>query len=121
MMRTAAACIAICFAASPAFAASYPVQGFWGVSDSADAQPIDCSSLRVIAFDGERRFDSGGGVPDFRAISSQDYGRDGWRIVEEFNTGQIVARNALTLRVRNPDQLELQLSPGGTLNLRRCK
>lgn len=108
--------------ATSASAAAYPVQGKWGQSASTDKQPVDCAHLRTIDFRGERRFDSGGGVPDFRAISVEPQGQNSWRVVEEFRTGQINARNQLTLQVASdPDRIELQLTRGGTIKLRKCK
>jgi hypothetical protein len=105
-----------------AFAAAYPVQGKWGQSTSTDKKPVDCTHLRTVDFRGERRFDSGGGVPDFRAISVEPQGQSTWRVVEEFRTGQINARNQLTLRVASePDRIELELARGGTIKLRKCR
>ena len=54
--------------ATPAFAITYPVSGRWGLSNETDPGPIDCEGKRVIRFDPYRRFDSGGGVPDYRVI-----------------------------------------------------
>lgn len=108
--------------ATPALAASYPVQGRWGESTSLDKEPIDCAGRHVIAFRGERRFDSRGGVPDLRAIAVEARSDDSYRIVEEFRTGQINARNRLTLRVMtDPDRIALAPQRGPTLTLRKCK
>jgi len=108
--------------AAPAAAATYPVQGKWGESASLDKEPIDCSGRRVIDFRGERRFDSRGGVPDLRAVSVQTRGSGTYRIVEEFRTGQINARNQLTLRVMtDPERVELDPQRGPTLKLRKCR
>lgn len=107
---------------APAFAASYPVQGKWGESNSTDKTPVDCTGLRTIDFQGERRFDSGGGVPDFRALTVERQGQSAYGVTEEFNTGQINARNTITLRVlSDPDRLELAMASGGTIKLRKCK
>lgn len=116
------ATLATLLLASAAQAASYPVQGRWGQSTSTDKNPIDCSRLRTVDFQGERRFDSGGGVPDFRAISVQPEGQSSFRVVEEFRTGQVNGRNSLTIRVKtDPDRVELDPARGGSLQLRRCK
>jgi hypothetical protein len=118
---TVAALLLIATATS-AIAATYPVQGKWGQSTSTDKEPIDCTNLRTVDFRGERRFDSGGGVPDFRAISVEQQGGNAWRVVEEFRTGQINARNQLTLRTASePDRVELELARGGTIKLRKCR
>jgi hypothetical protein len=47
---------------------------------------------------------------------------DGYRIVDEFTTGQISAgRTNLTLRKTGDDSIELNLQGGSTLKLQRCK
>lgn len=118
----ASAAIATLLLASAAQAASYPVQGRWGQSTSTDKNPIDCSRLRTVDFQGERRFDSGGGVPDFRAISIQPEGQSAFRVVEEFRTGQVNGRNNLTIRIKtDPDRVELDPAKGASLHLRKCK
>ena len=116
------ATLATLLLAAAAQAASYPVQGRWGESASSDKNPIDCTRLRTVDFQGERRFDSGGGVPDFRAISVQPEGQSSFRVVEEFRTGQINGRNRLTIRIMtNPDRVELDPAKGASLHLRKCK
>ena len=52
--------------AHPAFAGTYPVSGRWGQSASPVKGAIDFSSKRVIAFEGDQRTDSSGGVPAYR-------------------------------------------------------
>ena len=47
----------------PALAGTYPVSGRWGQSASTTNGPIDCTSKRVIAFDGDQRTDNKGAVP----------------------------------------------------------
>ncbi len=107
--------------AAPAHAANYPASGKWGQSNSTEKGAIDCAKLRVIDFRGERRFDSKGGVPDFRALTVNPQGTGTYRVTEEFRTGQVNGRNTVTLRQIDADHLELQMQPGGTLKLRRCK
>ena len=113
--------LAACVLAAPAFAASYPVAGKWGQSNSTEKDPVDCGKLRVIDFQGERRFDTGGSVRDYRAVTVSPQGATQWRISEEFRTGQVNGRNNLTLRKIDADHIELQMQPGGTLKLRLCK
>ena len=121
-MRIAAATIAVIAAlTAPALAAPYPVAGKWGQSGSTEKGAIDCARLRVIDFRGERRFDSGGGVPDYRAIAVNPQGTAQWRITDEFRTGQINGRTSYTLRQIDTDRIELQMQPGGTIKLRRCR
>src|SRR6185436_17648573 len=68
MTKFIAALLAAASFATPAFAVSYPVSGRYGLSSEIKPGPIDCSGKRVIRFEDVRRFDSGGGVPDFRLI-----------------------------------------------------
>ena len=86
-MRTVAVCtFALVALATPALADFYPVQGRWGVGQPSK-QPVDCSNLRVIAFNGDQRTDSRGGVPAYRNVSVTP-SSGGSRVVDEFNTGQ---------------------------------
>ena len=110
---------AMCFA-TPAFAVSYPVIGRYGLSNETNPGPIDCTGKRVIRFEPERRFDSGGGVPDYRIIDLVPSGRSSYRITEEINTGQIRAQITSSLSVVDSSRIELAMSPGGTLKLKRC-
>lgn len=111
-----------CLLAAPAFAATYPVQGKWGESNSTDKKPVNCVNLRTIDFQGERRLDSGGGVPDFRALTVQPQGPAVWRVTEEFRTGQVKARNNVVLRLKSdPDRIEIDPDRGATLKLRKCQ
>jgi hypothetical protein len=106
--------------ATPALAASYPVSGRWGQISDPKPGPADCTNKRVVRFEGERRFDSGGGVPQYRLREVVTQGSNAFRVTEEFATGQIKARLAYTLRQVDSDRIELIMSPGGTLKLKRC-
>ncbi|MGE0060654.1 MAG: hypothetical protein AB7T86_01105 [Xanthobacteraceae bacterium] len=109
--------------ASPALADNYPVSGRWGENRSGDPDKgaIDCNGRRVVGFNGNQRTDSKGGVPAYRNISVRPYA-DGWRIVDEFTTGQISGgRTNITLRKSGNDRIELSLQGGSTLKLQRCK
>ena len=117
----ALACCAV-LTAAPAFAGSYPVSGRWGQSASSEKGPVDCGRLRVIAFNGDQRTDSKGGVPAYRNRTVQSSGSGQFRVVDEFTTGQIGnAKMNYTLRVVDAETLELHLEKGGTLRLRKCK
>jgi hypothetical protein len=98
---------------------SYPVQGRWGVGQPGK-QPVDCSNLRVIAFNGDQRTDSRGGVPAYRNVSVTP-SSGGAVVVDEFNTGQIRARVNFTLRQVDPNNVEMDQQRGGLLKLQRCK
>ncbi|MBV9556062.1 MAG: hypothetical protein JO254_03190 [Pseudolabrys sp.] len=121
MSKTILAAVLSCALALPAFAAGYPVQGRWGESKSADKGPVDCSKLRVIAFNGEERTDTGGGVPAYRNLSVTPDG-GGYKITDIFTTGQIRnGRTTYTLVKTDTDRIELRQQVGGTLKLQRCK
>lgn len=122
ILRTGTALLVLAALAGPALADSYPVSGRWGVSDSADKGPIDCTGKRVITFKGEQRFDSGGGVPGYHNESVETDGSNRWRIVDQFTTGQIrAAKTTLTLEKVDADHIVLDLQGGSTLKLQRCK
>ena len=49
-----------------AVAQSYPVSGKWTYDDTGGDGPAKECGKRYMDFRGERRFDTGGGVPDYR-------------------------------------------------------
>lgn len=107
--------------AAPAWADDYPVSGRWGQSTSTQQGTIDCAGKRVIGFSGNQRTDSNGGVPAYRNRSVSNDG-GGYRIVDEFTTGQISnAHTTYTLRQTDSDHLEMTQQGGPTLTLQRCK
>ena len=119
-MRTILILAALALGA-PAFAASYPVSGQWGESTSPEKGAIDCSVKRVSGFNGDQRTDSKGGVPAYRnrSVTPSD---GGYRVVDEFTTGQISnAHTTYTLRQVDADHLEMTQQGGPTLTLQRCK
>ena len=63
---------------------------------AATAPRKECGK-RYMDFPGERRFDTGGGVPDYRNLSVTRDG-DEYRLIDEFNTGQIRARLDYNIR-----------------------
>ena len=120
MKKFIAVFLAASFLATPAYALSYPVSGRWGQSTETKPGPIDCAGKRVIRFDDVQRFDSGGGVPAYRMIDLMQSGNSDFQITEAFNTAQIKARIEYRLRLIDSDSIELIMSPGGTLKLKRC-
>lgn len=122
MIRPFAATLLLAALAAPALAGSYPVSGKWGQSASTEKKPVDCSSLRVIAFNGDQRTDSKGGVPAYRNRTVESAGSGQYRVVDEFTTGQIGnAKVNYTLRLVDADTVEMMLDKGGTVRLRKCK
>lgn len=103
----------------PALAQNYPLQGKWGQDSSSEQGPVDCSKLKTVDFSGGQRRNSSGGVRDMRTVTVTRSG-EGYRVTEEFNTGQVNARNTIGLRQVDADRAELS-QRGGTVKLRRCK
>ena len=100
----------------------YPVSGHWGQSSSSANGAIDCAGKRVIAFNGNQRTDSKGGVPAYRNKSVTAESPSSYRVVDEFTTGQISNGSvSYTLRQVDADHIEMQQQQGGTLKLQRCK
>ena len=107
--------------AAPALADSYPVSGAWGQSTSSAKGAIDCAGIRVITFNGNQRTDSNGGVPAYRNKSVTPEGSSGYRIVDQFSTGQINSGSVnYTLRQVDADHIEMN-GQSGTLKLQRCQ
>jgi hypothetical protein len=121
MTRASLIAASLAVLAAPALADSYPVSGRFGPRAN-DKGTIDCSDKRVIAFEGNQRTDSNGGVPAYRNKSVTADGASRWRVVDEFTTGQIsAAHTTYTLQRVDDDHIVMNLQPGGTLNLQRCK
>ncbi|HTT48168.1 MAG TPA: hypothetical protein VMG39_09220 [Pseudolabrys sp.] len=107
--------------ALPAHAATYPVSGHWGQSASSVKGAIDCTGKRVIAFSGDQRTDSQGGVPAYRNKSVRQVGVSRYRVVDVFTNGQINnAQVAYTLTVVDADHVVMS-GQTGTLKLQRCQ
>jgi hypothetical protein len=105
----------------PALAGTYPVSGRWGQSASAVKGAIDCSSKRVIAFEGDQRTDSQGGVPACRNKSVTKIGSTRYRIVDVFTNGQINnAQVSYTLSITDADHIALS-GQTGAIKLQRCQ
>ena len=120
MRRTILAAILLVLAA-PALAANYPVAGRWGIGAPPSKDRIDCSKLRVIAFNGNTRTDSKGGVPAYRNVSVTPQGVGNYRIVDQFTTGQI-ANAHVTYMLRQVDATHVEMTQNGaTLKLQQCR
>ena len=105
----------------PALADTYPVNGPWGQSTSSNKGPIDCAGKRVIAFNGNQRTDSHGGVPAYRNVSVTPQGPSSYRVVDQFSNGLVNNGSVYyTLRRIDDDHIVMQLQQGGTLKLQRC-
>jgi hypothetical protein len=112
--------LAIGALAMPAFADSYPIDGRWGQSTSTTKGAINCTGKRVIAFEGDQRTDSKGGVPAYRNKSVTKVGSS-YRIVDVFTNGQVNnAQVVYTLSVTDADHVALS-GQTGALKLQRCQ
>jgi hypothetical protein len=103
-----------------AVAQSYPVTGKWTYENTGGEGPAPECGKRTMEFAGERRFDKGGGVPDYRNLSASRSG-DEYKMVDEFNTGQIRARVEYNIRRIDNDHIEMKTRQGQTIPLRRCQ
>ena len=119
-LRTVTLVFAALLGSAPALAASYPVSDRWTYDYSSETGPAKQCNPPHMEFRGARRFDTGGGVPDYRIVSVTRLGPARFQLVDEFNTGQINARLDYTLRLIDADHIEIALASGATLRLRRC-
>jgi hypothetical protein len=112
----------IAISSAPALADSYPVSGRFGVVPSFTDKPLDCAGKRIVAFNGNQRTDSKGGVPAYRNRSVEPAGASRWKVVDIFTTGQISNAQAIyTLHAINDQHVEMAMQPGGALKLQKCK
>ncbi len=116
----AGAALVLFFSATGAAQAeNYPVSGKWTYDNASGDGPAKDCGARYMDFQGNQRFDKGGGVPSYRNFSVTRE-NSGYRIVDEFATGQINARSQYQLRQSDGDHIELQMQ-SGTIKLRRCQ
>ena len=121
MLRLPPVVALIACATTPALADTYPVSGRFGVVPSFTDKPPDCTGKRTIAFNGEQRTDSKGGVPAYRnkSVTKVD---NTYRVTDEFTTGQISnGHTDYTLKQVDADHLQMTQQGGSTVTLQRCK
>jgi len=100
--------------------ASYPVSGRWTYEDARAPGPAkDCRGDHMI-FEGERRLDTGTSVPEYRNVSVARAGAGIYRIVDQFFNVQARGRVSFTLRIVDPDHIEIRYELGKGALLRRC-
>jgi hypothetical protein len=108
-------------AARVAAADSYPVSGRWTYENAAASGAAKTCGGRTMEFRGTQRLDTGGGVPQYRNVSVSQSSSSLFRVVDEFFTVQIRGRMEFTLRILDPDHIEIAISRAGkTFRLRRC-
>ncbi|MBI4274971.1 MAG: hypothetical protein HY659_09770 [Rhizobiales bacterium] len=99
---------------------NYPITGKWTYENAtADGPAKDCGK-RFTDFQGTRRLDKGGSVPDYRNVTAAQSGSGEYRVTDEFFNGQVRGRVNYTLQQRDQDHIELRMS-GKTIPLRRCE
>src|SRR6478672_8480950 len=102
-------------------AASYPVAGRWTYDHATESGPAKNCGTRKMEFQAMRRLDSVGGVPEYRNLSVTQTSPSSYQVVDEFFTVQIRGRMEFTLRILDPDHIEIHLMRAGkTFTLRRC-
>jgi hypothetical protein len=103
-----------------AWAAAYPVSGKWAY-ERPTSQADACRDGPFMEFKGDRRFDTGGTVPDYRNLSIAKTGPSLYQVVDLFFTGPVRGKVSYTLHVADADHLQIRLaSRGALIKLRRC-
>jgi hypothetical protein len=110
---------------TPAARADYPVSGKWTYDNASDAGPAKACGKRTMEFRGMQRFDTVGGVAQYRNVSVDDVSANpaspkAFAVIDEFFNVMIRGRVQYTLRIIDKDHIVLRLDRGGTIPLRRC-
>ena len=115
-----AAIVSLPIIAGFAEAQSYPVTGKWTYEDTGGDGPARDCGKRYMDFQGERRFDTGGYVRDYRNHSATQDG-DEYKLQDDFYNGAIRGRMNYNIRRVDNDRIELRTQQGSTVRLRRCQ
>jgi len=116
----ALAAFAALAAATPALA-DYPVGGSWTYENASEKGRAEKCGRRFMKFEGNLRYDTGSGAPEYKNMSARVSGQNTWTVVDEFFTGMIRGRVTYALRTIDEDHIELHFEMGGrTQLLRRC-
>lgn len=123
-LKTAApvllACMTMLPAGAPVFAAAYPVQGRFAYYNGNANEA--CRTGPAMQFRGDRRFDDGGGVHDYRNVSVHADGASQFAVVDLFFNGQARGKVSYTLHVNDAQHLRIHLNESGeTIDLVRCR
>jgi len=108
--------------ALPARSDSYPVSGRWTYRNVADKGPAETCDSPTMEFRGDRRFDTSGGVPDFRNVTVDQIDASLFAVNDLFLTWPNVRGNVYySLRQIDDDHIEINIPRAGkTFVLRRC-
>src|SRR5712691_6681652 len=111
--------LALTIAASAA-AGTYPISGRWTYRDVAADGPAKTCGSPTMEFRGDRRFDTSGGVPDYRNVDVQQSSASSFVLRDLFLTAPNVRGHVnYTLRLVDEDHIVIALA-GKTIRLRRC-
>jgi hypothetical protein len=100
--------------------AGYPVSGKWTYHGASEPGPAKSCANPTMTFDGTMRYDTGGSVPQLQNKSTIQSGTALYRVVDTFYNGQTWGNVSYSLRVPDPDHIEITYARGGVLRLRRC-
>lgn len=109
-------------AAPPAMADAYPVSGRWTYHNASQKGPAETCDRPTMEFRGNHRFDSFGGVPDFRNVRIERIDATSFALNDEFLTWPNVRGNVYySLRLIDDDHIEIDIPRAGrAFLLRRC-
>lgn len=109
-------------AAPPAMSDSYPVSGLWTYQNASEKGPAQTCDSPTMEFRGDRRFDTSGGVPDYRNVSVDRIGASSFALNDLFLTWPNVRGNVYySLRLVDEDHIQIDIPRAGkAFLLRRC-
>jgi hypothetical protein len=115
------AAVALASCAGVAAADPYPVAGRWTYDHASEPGRAKTCTGHIMEFRGEQRFDTGGGVSQYRNVSVNRASQTQFAVIDEFFNVMIRGRVPYMLRVIDDDHIELHLEQGGAvIPLRRC-
>lgn len=115
------AAAALVGAGASAHAETYPVQGAYTYENASEKGPAKSCGRRFMQFDGNLRYDTGSGAPEYKNVSSRVSAKDTWTITDEFFTGMMRGRVTFALTLVDADHIRLRFDKGGANPLlRRC-
>jgi hypothetical protein len=103
-----------------ALADTYPISGKWTYDNPRAEGPAEDCGARYMSFEGNARRTTVGGVSFFSNFKVEQIGDSRYRITDQFDNGMISARQIYNLRIVDSDHIELDLSAGPVIALRRC-
>jgi len=109
-----------CGLSAQAARADYPISGTWTYDNASDSGPAEDCGKRTMEFRGVQRFDTVGGVAQYRNVSVDQASPTAYAVVDEFFNVMIRGRVQYTLQIIDYDHIVLHLARGGDIPLRRC-